>query len=136
MGYRVTSRVTARVRDLAKAGSIVDGAVTVGGGALRVEALSFSIENDSALVDQAKALAVTQAVGEVRAMASTSGKRLGALSSLSDPVASPGGQQYFGGGGSAAAGNLGSASSSGVDLPLEAGSQQIVSDVTVVYRLA
>ena len=47
IGYRVDNTVRAKIRDVGEAGNVLDSAVEAGGDAVRVNGLSFSIEDDT-----------------------------------------------------------------------------------------
>ena len=81
-GYHVTDTVTAKLRDMAKAGSVIDGAVAAAGDAGRLQGVSFAIDDAGALKAQARKDAVAQARQQAEQMAAAAGVKLGALRSL------------------------------------------------------
>ena len=48
VGYRVTNMVTAKIRDIEKAGSIIDAVANAGGDLTRIESIGFSVDDPSA----------------------------------------------------------------------------------------
>ncbi|HHC08506.1 MAG TPA: DUF541 domain-containing protein, partial [Actinobacteria bacterium] len=76
-GYRVTNTVVAKIRDLPRAGEILDAATRVAGDEVVVHGLSFSIEDDSALVVDARAKAFEEARAKAEQLASLAGVELG-----------------------------------------------------------
>ena len=62
VGYRVTNTLTVKVRDLDSIGPVIDGAVLGGGDAIRVNSVQFTVEDNTALEDQARLLALRDAV--------------------------------------------------------------------------
>src|SRR5882762_8069943 len=88
-GYAVTNQVTATLHDIAGAGGIIDAAGDAAGDAVRVQQLSFSIDDDSAMRATARADAVRQAQAQARQMADAAGVRLGQIRSISEVSAPP-----------------------------------------------
>jgi uncharacterized protein YggE len=131
-GYQVSNTVTATLHDTAKAGAAIDGVVGVAGNAVQISSLSFSFDNPANVEDHARTSAVRQAVEHAHAMALASGRRLGAVCSLTDDtqtseLPSP----IFGN--STASSGLAAPQAS---VPIEAGSQSETDQVTLVYELS
>ncbi|MDD5190460.1 MAG: SIMPL domain-containing protein [Dehalococcoidales bacterium] len=78
-GYQVTNNVTVKVRELTKVGKIIDDVVTAGGDLTRVNSINFSVEDPTQYYDQARTLAVAQAVKKAESMAKLAGVKLGKL---------------------------------------------------------
>ena len=128
-GYAVTESMTASVRDLTKAGATLAAAVAAGGNAVRVDAVSFALEDTSGLVSGARKGAVDDAKAKAEQYAAAAGRSLGAVQSISEVVTSPT-PQYMDG-------PLYARATANVALvPLQAGSQDLSVQVTVVYALA
>lgn len=126
-GYQVTNMVTAKLRDITKAGAMIDAVGKSAGDAVRVQQLSFSIDDDSALRATARANAVTQAQAQVQQMADAAGVALGPIHTITEsptstPIAYP------------AAASLDAAA--GAAVPIEAGSQELRVVVQVAYEIA
>lgn len=81
-GYQVTNQVRVTLRDLSTAGSLMDAAASVATDAVRVQQVSLSIGNDSALRAQARAQAVRQAHAQAGQMAEAAGVKLGRIRSI------------------------------------------------------
>jgi len=128
-GYAVTESMTASVRDLTKAGATLAAAVAAGGNAVRVDAVSFALEDTSGLVSGARKGAVDDAKAKAEQYAAAAGRSLGAVQSISEVVTSPT-PQYMDG-------PLYARATANVALvPLQAGSQDLSVQVTVVYALS
>ena len=125
-GYQVANTVTVIIHSVSSTGTIIDSAAKAAGNSIRINQISFSIQNPSALFGQARAEAVNQAAIEANVMATSAGKHLGALCSLNDatPSSVPRNTSSY---------NTASGISSSV--PIQAGSQQVKAKVTAVYRL-
>lgn len=80
--YRVSNMLTVILKDVTKAGEIIDAAV--GAGANELTSLSFSVADVSEAEDQARVLAVEQARHAAELLAKTGGAKLGRLISVSE----------------------------------------------------
>lgn len=90
VGYEVTQTLTLKIRDLSKIGDII--AKTTEQGANQVGNISFTIDDEFALKNQARELAITKAKEKATLIANQSGMKLGEVKSVyenSDPVVSP-----------------------------------------------
>jgi len=83
-GYQATNTVSARIRDLTKAGAIVDAAAAQAGDDIRVQGITFSIDDDSALLAAARTQATKRARAQAEALASGAGVEVGAVRSISE----------------------------------------------------
>ncbi|MCZ7528057.1 MAG: SIMPL domain-containing protein [Acidimicrobiia bacterium] len=83
-GYEVTNLVTARVREIERAGEIVDDAVAVADDDVRVQGIQFSIEDTGPLVEQARSQAVAEARTQAEQLATAAGVELGAVRSIEE----------------------------------------------------
>jgi uncharacterized protein len=128
-GYEMTNTITAELRDFSTAGSVLDEVTAAAGNAARIDSLSFSIEDPSTIEDTARTDAVHQAVRHARSMARAAGERLGPVCSLTDQ--SP----DFGIEVPSAAGTAALAPGDQTPVPLQAGSQEVSAQITLVYAL-
>jgi hypothetical protein len=126
-GYQVSNMVTAKLRDLANAGALIDSAADSAGDAIRVNSIGFSIDDDSALRATARADAVGRAKAQAQQMADAAGVKLGKVRSISESSA-----------GSPPVYPMPAMASDGAakSVPLEAGSQQLSHTVVVVYEIS
>ena len=125
-GYQVTNMVTAKLRDITTAGAVIDAAGKTAGDAIRVQQLSFSIDDDSALRAQARADAVRRAQAQAKQMADAAGVQLGAIRSITEaPAATPTIYAAMAGADTAAA-----------SVPLQPGSQELSVVVQVISAIA
>lgn len=124
-GYVVTNQVTATLREVSKSGALIDAAASAAGDAIRVQQLTFSIADDSALRAQARAQAVKQAQGQAKQIADAAGVQLGDLQSITESPAA--GATPFPQSMSVADGE--------VSTPIEAGSQELSVSVAVSYAI-
>jgi uncharacterized protein YggE len=88
-GYQVSDSVTAKVRDISKAGPTIDAALAAAGDAGRMNGVSFSFDDNSQLLAQARKDAVTQAIAQAQQLAAAAGVKLGSLQSLTEDSSQP-----------------------------------------------
>lgn len=79
IGYIVTNMVTAKVRQIDSTGQIIDAAAAAGGDLIRINSISFTIDDSSTLLAQAQELALKDAKAKAKSIADTMGIRLGTL---------------------------------------------------------
>ena len=79
IGYKVSNTVNAKIRDIGKAGSIIDNAAASGGDLIRVNGISFSVDDPTPFYKIAREKAVAYAMEKARQMAQLSGVKLGKL---------------------------------------------------------
>jgi uncharacterized protein YggE len=130
VGYNADNSFTAKLRDLTKAGAQIDALVGVGGDALQVQGIGYSINDSTELLAQARADAVKRASAQAHQMADAAGVKLGGVRSISE-IPPPSGyplnqfqtadRSALGGGATA--------------VPLAAGSQELTLTVTVVFDI-
>lgn len=81
-GYQVYNNVNVRVRELAKLGSVLDKAVTVG--ANTINGVSFSVADPSKLYDEARKAAFADAKVKAQLYADVAGEELGKIRSINE----------------------------------------------------
>jgi uncharacterized protein YggE len=87
-GYEATNTVTARIRDLGKAGAIIDAAADKAGDSIRVQGITFSIDDDSALLAAARTKATKRARAQAEQLAEGAGVEVGDVRSISESTSS------------------------------------------------
>jgi hypothetical protein len=123
-GYQVSNIVTATMHDIGSSGAVIDAAAEAAGDAVRVQQLSFSIADDSALRAQARAAAVTQAKEKAKQLADAAGVSLGPLLSITEGTSTPPPIPY-----------AAQASKAMADVPIEPGTQDLRVTVDLVYAV-
>ena len=129
-GYQVSDLVTAKLRKLDGAGTVIDDAAGVAGDSARIDGISFSINDDSVLLAQARADAVRQAQARAKAMADAAGVTLGPLRSISDTSVQAPAPLAFADNALRAGASAGSS-----PVPVQPGTQALSVDVQVVYDI-
>lgn len=79
-GFTATQTLQITIHDLRRIGAVIDAAVA--GGATSVQGITYDLSNHTAATEQALALAVSDAQGKAKAMASAAGVRLGSVVSM------------------------------------------------------
>lgn len=119
VGYTASNTVSATIRDLARAGAVID--VAVGAGANSVQGPSLERSDVASLYREALRRAVADARTKAEALATAGGLTLGAVSSMVEgsqapvPLAAP-------------------AKDAAGAVPIEPGTQDVTAVVTVVFR--
>lgn len=126
-GYRAGNSINVTIRDLAKAPQALASIVTAGGNATRINAVNFTIDNDSALVADARARAFEDAKARANQYAELAGMSLGKVISISEapgnslppPMPAP----------------MPPPKAMAADVPLQPGEQTVNFSVTAVWEL-
>lgn len=129
-GYEVTQNVTLKIRDLTKIGDVI--AKTTEQGANQIGNISFTIDDEYALKNQARELAITKAKEKAVMIAAQSGMKLGEVKSVyenADQVVTP--MTY-----SNAKLDMAAASGEAISAPsIQSGQNEIKVDVTLIYEV-
>jgi uncharacterized protein len=123
VGYLISEQVQVTVRDLDKAGDVVDGATAKG--ATDLNGISFELGDPAKAQDDARAAAVSAARASGLAMAAAGHVTLGAVVSIADGSAPT--PIYYGVAGAAPAADL--------KTPIQPGTQDVSATVTVVFEI-
>jgi hypothetical protein len=91
IGYRVSNRVTIKLRDVTKVASTID--TLVGAGANEIGGINFTVQAASKLLDEARTRAIADARRKAEIYAAAAGVTLGAPLSISEETA-PGPMPY------------------------------------------
>ncbi len=128
VGYVVSNVVTAKVRDLDKAGDAIDAATLAGGDDAVVQGISFGIDDPTELREEARKEAVKNARDQAEQLAGHAGASLGRLISISESSFFP----FFECSISSAAGG---AAFDQAATPIETGQLEISVTVNVLYAV-
>ncbi len=89
IGYRVSNMVIAKIRDIDKAGSIIDAVVVAGGDLTRIDSLGFTVDDPSAYYEEARQKAMADAKAKAEQMAKLAGVKLGKPTYISEGIQVP-----------------------------------------------
>ena len=77
VGYRVTNMVTAKIRDIDEAGTIIDDVAKAGGDLTRIDNISFSVDDPSDYHEEAREKAMAEAKAKAKQLADLADVNLG-----------------------------------------------------------
>jgi uncharacterized protein YggE len=83
-GYRVSNTVTVKIRNISKAGEIIDAAAVAGGDSTRINGISFTLDDAAAATQQAREKAMTDAKVKAQQLATLSEVKLGKVTYISE----------------------------------------------------
>ena len=83
-GYEVSNRLVVKIRDLDLVGAAIDGAAAAAGDSTRLRGIDFSVEDTSALEEEARAAAVENAADKAGQLAEGLGVTLGRVVSVNE----------------------------------------------------
>jgi uncharacterized protein len=121
--YRATNSINVKVRDLTQASDMIGLIVSTGGNATRINSISYSIEDDSELVRDARARAFEDAKDRAGQYAELSGLGLGKVISISEST------------GSAPPVPIQAPRAMEAAVPMQPGQQTVGFSVTVIWEL-
>lgn len=125
IGYRVSNAVTARVRDIATLGTVLDALVQAGSN--QIASVNFTFKDASLVMDQARRNAFHNAKARAQLYAEAAGVKLGAVRRIVEgPVHMP---VYR------ATQRLAAAEST-ADVPIAAGENEVRASVSVTFDIA
>lgn len=121
--YTVRNQVTVKVRDLARLGEILDQVVTLG--ANQASNIQFNVSDAERRKDEARKLAVENAMHRARLLAEASGAKLGPVLTITEEVMGPRPQRQM----------LARSSMSAESVPIESGSETLSVRVEMSFAL-
>jgi uncharacterized protein YggE len=122
-GYAVNEGLTAKIRNIRGAGTLIGTAVAAGGNAARLSGVSFAVETDDALLAAARKKAFADARAKAQLYAAEAGRSLGPVVSVTETM--PGYEP-------ARAASL-AYTQAAAGVPIEPGRQQLAVTVTVEW---
>jgi uncharacterized protein YggE len=84
IGYRVTNMVFAKIRQIDKAGPIIDAVAAAGGDLTRIDSIGFAVDDPTPYYKEARAKAVEDAMAKAKQMAGSADIKLGKLLYISE----------------------------------------------------
>jgi len=127
IGYRVSTQLTVKIRDLDRAGEIVDAAAEEAGDEVVVNGVSFSIEDNEAMIQAARDAAWADAFAKASQLADLAGVALGVPTSITETFAPSPSPVVW-----AEARGMGFDAAT---TPIEPGSEQVTVSLTVVFAI-
>jgi uncharacterized protein YggE len=128
-GYQVANTIVVKLHNLSASGAVIDAAASSAGNAIRVNGLTFSVDDTTTVDGTARADGIGVAAAHARSMATAAGESINGVCSITDSTTTyPLTENNF-----ATAAAAGSAAAPSV--PVQPGTQQSTAQVTVVYAL-
>jgi uncharacterized protein YggE len=90
IGYRVTNMVTAKIREVEKAGTVIDAVALAGGDLTRIDSIGFTVDDPSDYYEEARQKAVVDAAAKAKQLAEVAGVKLGKPTYISESSYIPG----------------------------------------------
>jgi uncharacterized protein len=128
-GYQAGNSVSATIRDVTKAGTIIDAAAGVVGDQITLQGVSFNIDDTGSLRQAARDDAVAHAKSQADQLAAATGLKVGKVVSIVEGAVPNIPLVY------AAAGAPATTAADSMPVPLQPGQQELNLSVTVVYEL-
>jgi uncharacterized protein YggE len=129
-GYQVGNSIQVKIRDLKNAGKTISASATAAGNAVRIDGISFDLQDNVALLKSARDSAMADAKTKAEQYAGDSGRHLGKVVVITEQQQPSYPVQVFAGTVAAPA------VSNSTAVPISAGVQQVTVTVTVVYEFA
>ena len=128
IGYRVTNTVNVKVRMIEDTGAIIDAVASAGGDYIRINNISFTVDDPSAYYKEARKLAMTDAKAKAEQLADLGNVRLGKPMYISESGASvPVVREFYG--------EAAMPAMAAPPTPISPGETEIRLSVQVVYRI-
>lgn len=77
IGYRVSDRISVKIRNIQNAGKVIDSSAEAGGNAIRIDSIGFTLDDPTPFKTQARENAVKDAMAKAKQMADLTGVKLG-----------------------------------------------------------
>ncbi len=126
-GFEVMNQVNVTIRDIDAVGDLLDA--VVGAGANSIYGVQFFVDDPRPASGEARTRAVEDATDKARQLAEATGMELGRVVSVSEGYASAPPMPMLARGG-------GMADASAMETPIQAGTSQIIVDVSMTFELA
>ena len=135
-GYTVTNMLTVKIRDMNKVGDIIDSVIAAGGDLIRINNLTFSVEDPSEIYQQAREKATANARDKAEQYARLLGVKLGAPTYVSESTQQSNPYYYGSNGGNYYSGNMSvPVVTDSSDSSISPGQNTITLNITVAYEL-
>jgi hypothetical protein len=124
VGYTASNMLSVKLRDLSKAGTLIDAAVSDGANTLG--GLSFGFANPKPLENEARADAVADAKSKAETLAKAAGVSLGPILQIQDGYAAPSPQPMY---------EARAMASDAKAVPIAPGESTLSASVTLIYEI-
>ena len=124
-GFEATNDLGVTVRDIPRAGEIIDGAAAFAAEAITINGISFSVDEPEAVMAAARAAAIANAQKRAGEYADAAGVEVGGVLKISEMSVAPVGRMFD---------ELAAADVAG-SMPIQVGTTDLAATVTVVFEL-
>ena len=125
VAYVMTNTVSVKIRNLESASKVVDEAIAAGGDVVRLDGISFTVDDPERFATQARELAVKDARDRAESLAKLAGVQLGKPRSINE----------FLGGPIAGKGGFATPAAADVATPISPGEADLTMQVNIVYEV-
>lgn len=125
VGFTVSNQLSIKVREIDDTSEVLDDAIDAGGDAVRVNGISFTVDDPDAVLDQAREAAVEDARDRAETLAELSGVSLGDVRSISESR----------GGGISVDFDRAESADDGAGISISPGESELAVTVSVVYEI-
>jgi uncharacterized protein YggE len=126
-GYRVSNMVTAKIRTVSKAGTVIDAVTSAGGDLTRIDSISFTIDDPATYREQARKKAVADAAAKAKQLADAAGVKLGKPIYITESSYVPATIYRDSA--------VKSEAASGTTTPISAGELEVTANVQIIYEI-
>jgi uncharacterized protein len=124
-GYQASNELRVTIRDIDRAGEIIDGGAAFAGDAITIHGISFSVADPEAVMGDARVAAIESAKKRAQEYAAAAGVEVGAVVSISESSMGPVPFERYAPMGAAA----------DAAMPVMTGTAELTATVTVVFEL-
>ena len=127
VGFRVTNIVNVKIRNVDEAGPVIDAVAAAAGDLVRINGISFSVEDPTAYQDEARTKAVADARAKAEQIAALAGVQLGKPIYITESTYQPGHifRQVY----------AEAAPMPAMDTSISAGELDVIANVQIVYEI-
>jgi len=129
IGFRVNNVVSAKIRDVEKAGEVIDAVAVAGGDSTRIDSISFTIDDPSPYYEEAREEAVKYAKAKAEQLAAAAGVKLGKLAYITENTYMPSPNYY-------SRDMVMAEAAPGVTTSISAGEMEVTTSVQMAYGIA
>ena len=129
IGFRVMNVVSAKIRDVEKAGEVIDAVAVAGGDSTRIDSISFTIDDPSPYYEEAREEAVKYAKAKAEQLAEAAGVKLGKLAYITENSYMPTSNYY-------SRDMVMAESAGGMSTSISAGEMEVTTSVQMAYAIA
>jgi uncharacterized protein len=126
-GYRVVNTLTVKIRDIDRAGEVIDSAAEAAGDDVTVSGVRFSIEEDAALIEAARSAAWEDAADKAAQLAGLAGVTLGPAVSINETLSPAPPVVYYD--------RAVAADEAGASTPIQPGTQSVTVNIQVTFSI-